>query len=74
MSTKYKLRKLLLCAALEMAAWMGAPMRPEEIERFLHSFGRVPVHGAAREGAGDPTAPDDDAQPHRPAPAEKGSR
>lgn len=46
MSRKHKLRKLLLCAVLEMGALMGAPMRPEEIDNLMRIVRQDPPHYA----------------------------
>src|ERR1022692_3433831 len=37
MFRNHRLRKVLLCLGLEVAALMGAPMRPDEIEDLLRN-------------------------------------
>jgi hypothetical protein len=53
-----RLRRILLCVALEMGALAGVPMRPEEIRKLLEAMaGPKTVHVARSEddrGDGDP--------------------
>ena len=38
MSLKSRLRTLLCCAVLQVGAFTGVPMRPDEIEALMHSL------------------------------------
>jgi len=38
MRVSSRLRTILVCAMLEYAALMGAPMRPEEIKELMHTM------------------------------------
>ena len=43
MTLQAKLRKLLLCCALQLGLLAGAPMRPEEIEDLLRTMRQTKV-------------------------------
>jgi len=59
------LRKVLLCLGLEMAALMGAPLRPEEIEDLLRNAQQATIEFSiykdreGLEGLAQPADPDD---------------
>ena len=40
MDRRRRLRKILLCLALEVGALAGVPMRPEEIEKLMQDLAR----------------------------------
>ena len=44
-----ELRKVLLCLGLEIAALMGAPMRPDEIEDLLRIGQQAKIEWSSRE-------------------------
>jgi hypothetical protein len=54
----HQLRKVLLCVGLEVAALMGAPMRPDEIEDLLRNSQQARIHFSIvredREDSDDP--------------------
>ena len=52
-----QLRKVLLCVGLEMAALMGAPMRPDEIEDLLRNSQQSRIHSSVREDREDSDDP-----------------
>ena len=56
----HQLRKVLLCLGLEMAALIGAPIRPDEIEDLLRNSQRGRIEFSIREDRQDS---DDPAQP-----------
>ena len=56
----HKLRKVLLCLGLELAALIGAPVRPDEIEDLLRNSRQARIEFSIRE---DRKTSDDDAQP-----------
>jgi hypothetical protein len=53
-----RLRRILLCVALEMGALAGVPMRPEEIRKLLELMAGPKAVDVARQederGDGDP--------------------
>lgn len=53
-----RLRTVLVCAMLEYAAMMGAPMRPEEIEELMRQLNQPKLAHVLRDesdpGDGDP--------------------
>jgi hypothetical protein len=55
-----QLRKVLLCLWLQAAAFMGAPMRPDEIEDLLRHAQQARIELSIREDRKDS---DDPAQP-----------
>ena len=55
-----QLRKVLLCLWLQVAALMGAPMRPDEIEDLLRNAQHARIELSIRE---DRKESDDPAQP-----------
>ena len=73
MSKDYRLRKILLCAVLEMGALMGVPMRPEEIGNLLRITGPAQVRCSVPTGGGGPDDPTTDVESDtaRRPPAEK---
>lgn len=56
-----QLRKVLLCLWLQVAALMGAAMRPDEIEDLLRNAQRARIELSIREDRKDS---DDPAQPN----------
>jgi hypothetical protein len=42
-------KKIVLCLGIEMAALMGAPLRPEDVEDMLRSGQRVRIESTCRE-------------------------
>lgn len=59
MFTNHRLCKLL-CAILRMGAWMGTPMRPEEIDSLMRTTGQIPVQCTGPENCDGP----EDIMPH----------
>lgn len=53
----HQLRKVLLCVGLEVAALMGAPMRPDEIEDLLRNSQQARIHFSVREDREDSDDP-----------------
>jgi hypothetical protein len=61
MYRNYQLRKVLLCIGLEVAALMGAPMKPDEIEDLLRNSQRARIELSIRDDRQDsdhPAQPD----------------
>lgn len=59
--SNYQLRKVLLCIGLEVAALMGAPMKPDEIEDLLRNSQRARIELSIRDDrqdSDDPARPD----------------
>jgi len=50
---KSKLRTILLCLSLEVAAFFGVPMRPEEIEELLGRLSRPKLAHTIPDGKED---------------------
>jgi hypothetical protein len=48
-----RLRKLLLCLGLEIAALMGAPVRPDEIEDLLGNTRNAKIEFCSRKDRED---------------------
>lgn len=53
MPQKHKLRKVILCLGLEIAALMGANVRPEEIEDLLRTARQARIECGSRDSSGD---------------------
>lgn len=51
------LRKLLLCFGLELAALMGAPLRPDEIEDLMRMAHQSRIECSVLEDQGDTVDP-----------------
>jgi hypothetical protein len=61
MFRNHRLRKVLLCLGLEVAALMGAPMRPDEIEDLLRNSRQARIDFSVCEDcedSDDPVQPD----------------
>lgn len=56
---KGKFRKLFLLAVIEFAVLAGAPVRPEQVEEFLHQMNRPKLAHVLKEQANhdDPEEP-----------------
>jgi hypothetical protein len=48
-----RLRTILMCAMLEYAALMGAPMRPDEIEELLRTMNKPKIAHVVTDKMGD---------------------
>jgi hypothetical protein len=56
MRLRYRLSKILLCAMLEFATLMGAPMRPEDLEELMQAR-RTVIEVAIPDRRDDPKKP-----------------
>ena len=54
---KRELRKIVLCLGLELAALIGVPMRPDEIEDLLRSGQQARIEFVCRDDDPDPRDP-----------------
>ena len=56
MSRSQKFRKIVLCLGLEMAALMGAPLRPDELADLFRRKRQAGIHSSVRKDGKDPDA------------------
>lgn len=54
MSRSLDFRKIVLCVGLEMAALMGAPLRPDELADLFRSKQRAGIEFCVRKDGEDP--------------------
>ena len=54
MSRNREFRKIVLCVGLEMAALMGAPLRPEELADLFHGKKQAGIESSVRKDGEDP--------------------
>jgi len=55
-----RIRKLVLCVGLEMAALMGAPFRPSELADLFHRKQQAQIEISGREDGENPDGEDTD--------------
>ena len=49
-----RIRRIVLCAGLEMAALMGAPLRPDELADLFRSKQQAGIESSVRKDGEDP--------------------
>jgi hypothetical protein len=54
MSRNREFRKIVLCVGLEMAALMGAPLRPEELAGMFRGKRQAGIESSVRKDSEDP--------------------
>lgn len=54
MSRSQELRKIVLCVGMEMAALMGAPLRPDELVDLFRSKQQAGIESSVRKDGEDP--------------------
>ena len=67
MSVKHRLRTILCCGILEVAALMGVPMRPSEIQDLMHSLNQPKTAQTNPDETGNSDAPDPGRPPEQAA-------
>ena len=53
MSRSQRIRKIVLCAGLEMAALIGAPLRPDELADLFRSKQQAGIESSVRKDGED---------------------
>jgi len=54
MSRSREFRKIVLCVGMEMAALMGAPLRPDELADLFRSQQQAGIESSVRKDGEDP--------------------
>jgi hypothetical protein len=61
-SLKQKFRNLLTVCAIALALFLGAPMRPDQIEDLLRQINQPKIAHVLRQEAGHPDGPEEPLQ------------